>query len=96
MYDYGLTVDRTKRTVSHMSQQTSSPSSVIELIDSFDTIRAFSEAVGCGYEAARKMRDRGSIAPENWPAVVAAAESAGIEGVTLEWLSSTRRKRRSS
>ena len=66
------------------------PNSISDLISRWDTITAFAAAVGCGYEAARKMRDRQSIAPEHWPAVVKAAETHGLEGVTLEWLAAQR------
>jgi hypothetical protein len=66
------------------------PTSIPDLISRWKTIGAFAAAVGCGYEAARKMRDRQSIAPEHWPAVVRAAEGHGVAGVTLEWLASQR------
>lgn len=62
------------------------PSSISDLIARWKTIAAFAADVGCGYEAARKMRDRQSIAPEHWRAVVTACQIRGIEGVTLDWL----------
>jgi len=68
----------------------SNPTSVSDLIDRFKSIVAFAHAVGCGYEAARQMRNRNSIAPKHWASVVSAAKSEGIEGVTLEWLSANR------
>lgn len=66
------------------------PSSVADLIDRWETIGAFAVAAGCGYEAARKMRSRGSIAPSNWKGVIAAAEGKGIPGIDYEWLAMNR------
>lgn len=68
----------------------SKPASISDLISRWETITAFAAAVGCGYEAARKMRDRESIAPEHWASVVSAAEAHGVEGITLEWLQAQR------
>lgn len=62
------------------------PSSISDLIDRWETIGAFADDIGCGYEAARAMRARNSIAPEHWPRVIAACGAKGIPGVTLEWL----------
>lgn len=62
------------------------PSSITELIDLWPTIGEFAADVGCGYEAARQMRRRGSIAPEHWPKVVEASKAQQIDGVTFEWL----------
>ena len=67
-----------------------SPASISDLISKWKTVAAFAGAVGCGYEAARKMRDRESIAPEHWQAVITAAEAKGVPGVTLEWLAAQR------
>lgn len=66
------------------------PASIPDLISRWDTIKDFAASVGCGYEAARKMSDRQSIAPEHWPAVVSAAKSKGIRGISLEWLAAQR------
>jgi len=66
------------------------PASISDLIAVWPTIVEFSADVGCGYEAARKMRDRNSIAPEHWPSVIAASERRGIPGVTFEWLAKQR------
>ena len=68
----------------------STPSSVSELIDRWDSITKFAEDVGCGYEAARKMRSRGSIAPGNWEAVIAAAKVKDIPGIDYEWMAKLR------
>lgn len=62
------------------------PSSIAALIDEWNTIAEFASDVGCGYEAARQMRLRKSIAPVHWSNVVAAAEAKEIHGVTFEWL----------
>ncbi len=62
------------------------PTSIPDLISRWPKLTEFVADVGCGYEAARKMKDRGSIAPEHWPAVIAAAERRGVSGVTFEWL----------
>lgn len=67
-----------------------SPVCISDLISRWPTIAAFAAAVGCGYEAARKMRDRESIAPEHWQRVIAAAAAHQVPGVTLEWLTEQR------
>jgi hypothetical protein len=64
------------------------PSSVPDLISRWKTIGEFSVDVGCGYEAARKMAARRSIAPRHWPSVIAAAGRRGVPGVTNDWLAS--------
>lgn len=66
------------------------PASIPDLISRWATIKAFAADVGCGYEAARKMSDRQSIAPEHWAAVVRAAKGKGLKGVSLEWLAAQR------
>jgi hypothetical protein len=70
---------------------TDAPQTIPELIGRWKTIADFANAVGCGYEAARQMRRRESIAPEHWQSVISASETAGIEGVTYEWLAKQRR-----
>ena len=62
------------------------PTSVADLISRWKTIGEYAAAVGCGYEAARKMAARGSIAPRHWSSVMVAAERQGVPGVTLDWL----------
>lgn len=69
---------------------TQEPASVSALIAVWPTIAEFASDVGCGYEAARQMRRRESIAPDHWPTVIAAADRKGIEGVTFEWLARQR------
>jgi len=66
------------------------PHSISDLIDRWPTIAEFASDVGCGYEAARQMRRRQRIAPEHWPAVVAACAARSIAGVTFEWLARQR------
>lgn len=66
------------------------PSSVPALIDRWRFISEFAADIGCGYEAARQMRRRESIAPEHWSRVVDAATQKGIPGVTLDWLAEQR------
>lgn len=68
----------------------SEPASISALIDTWKTIAEFATEVGCGYEAARQMRRRESIAPEHWAKVIEAAEAKGIEGITYEWLARKR------
>lgn len=62
------------------------PTSIEDLIDQWPTITSFAADVGCGYEAARQMRMRQSIAPKHWPSVIKASKDRGIEGVSFEWL----------
>ncbi|WP_379069232.1 hypothetical protein ACHMW4_04230 [Mesorhizobium sp. UC22_110] len=68
----------------------STPGSIPELIANWSKLTEFATDVDCGYEAARKMRDRGSIAPEHWAKVIAASEAKGIPGITYEWLATRR------
>lgn len=68
------------------------PDSISSLIDHWPTIGEFASEVGCGYEAARQMRRRDSIAPEHWQKVISAAKRRGISGVSLGWLAETRAK----
>ena len=62
------------------------PISVSALIDQWETIGQFASAIGCGYEAARQMANRGRIAPEHWSRVIAASSNLGLQGVSYEWL----------
>lgn len=74
----------------------STPETIPELISRWDKLTEFANQVGCGYEAARKMRDRKSIAPEHWAAVIEAAAANGITGITYEWLASRRQTERAA
>lgn len=62
------------------------PTSISALIGEWKTIAEFASEVGCGYEAARQMRKRESIAPRHWAAVIKASSKRGIEGVNYNWL----------
>lgn len=62
------------------------PCSIPALIDQWPTIAEFAADLGCGYEAARQMRLRKSIAPAHWPKLIKASADRGIQGVTLDWL----------
>lgn len=66
------------------------PKSIPDLISKWETIGDFASAIGCGYEAARQMRKRGSIAPEHWSSVVTAARTRKVPGITIEWLATQR------
>lgn len=66
------------------------PTSISDLIGRWPTIGEFAASIGCGYEAARQMRKRESIAPEHWDNVVSASRRKGIEGVTLKWMAGQR------
>ena len=66
------------------------PTSISDLIGRWPTIGEFAAHIGCGYEAARQMRKRESIAPEHWPSVITAAEERGLVGVDWQWLSAQR------
>lgn len=70
------------------------PTSISDLIDRWKTIGDFAHAIGCGYEAARQMRNRESIAPDHWASVVREAEKMEISGVTYEWLAEQRERGR--
>lgn len=66
------------------------PNSIQNLIEAWPTISAFADEIGCGYEAARAMRRRNSIAPEHWQSVVEASRKRGISGIDFGWLASQR------
>jgi len=72
------------------------PNTITDLIDSWGKISDFARDVGCGYEAARQMRRRDSIAPEHWDRVVTACSKRGIKGVTYVWLASRRTRLRAN
>lgn len=62
------------------------PNSIADLTANWPTIGAFADAIGCGYEAARQMRNRNAIAAKHWQRVISASQEHGISGVTYEWL----------
>lgn len=79
-----------------MKPMMNTPSTISDLIDHWGKISDFARDVGCGYEAARQMRRRESIAPEHWEQVVSACEQRGIKGVTYVWLAAQRSKARAA
>ncbi|CAN7662451.1 hypothetical protein [Mesorhizobium sp. LjNodule214] len=72
--------------IEHPASISALPTSISGLIDRWPAITDFADEVGCGYEAARQMRRRQSIAPQHWAQVVAASRRRGIAGVSYEWL----------
>lgn len=63
-----------------------------ELISKWDRVADFAEDAGQPYERASQWKKRNCIAPEQFPAVIAAAKKAGVEGVTFEFLHDIRNK----
>lgn len=55
------------------------PDTFRTLVGTLGGVSAFAEKVGVGAFAAKKMRDRNSIAVRYWPAVIAAAAADGID-----------------
>lgn len=69
-------------------------SDVSEIISKWPSAEAFSEDIGLKYRShGRVMKVRGRIPELRWPAVIAAAERRGIEGVTREVLEAANGKR---
>ena len=66
------------------------PETISDLINRWPTIGEFASDIGCGYEAARKMRDRNSIAANHWARVVEVSKKRKIRGVNFEWLAKAR------
>ncbi len=65
----------------YVSIMADTPKTIDALFEAFGSIKHFAELVGCGYEAARQMRRRGSIPVQYWPAVVAACEMTDVSEV---------------
>lgn len=65
-----------------------------DLIDAWPSCREFAAEIGVTVLNARQMRNRDSIAPEHWPALVSAAKARGIEGATFETLAQMARRRK--
>lgn len=59
---------------------------VASVIGRWSSIAAFASDLGCGYEAARKMRMRNSIPPKYWSRLINLAGWRGIDGVTADAL----------
>ncbi|MDR6954182.1 hypothetical protein J2X65_003550 [Ancylobacter sp. 3268] len=62
------------------------PASIPDLIGRWKTFVEFANDVGCGYEAARQMYRRESIAPIYWEALIASCKKREIPGIDWEWL----------
>jgi hypothetical protein len=54
------------------------PDTFRNLIGILGGVSLFAEKIGVGAFAAKKMRDRNSIAVRYWPAVIAVSEADGI------------------
>lgn len=54
------------------------PDTFRTLIDHFGGVVAFATATGIGEFAAKKMRDRNSVAVKHWPVVIDAAKGIGL------------------
>ena len=54
------------------------PDTFRTLIDRLGGVTRFAEKIGAGAFAAKKMRDRNSIAVRHWPEVIAASHEAGL------------------
>lgn len=59
---------------------------VPSLINLWPSLAVFAADAGVSYEAAKQMRRRGSIPVGYWPAIIAAADTRGIDGVSSETL----------
>lgn len=62
------------------------PTTISELIDRWETLGDFADAIGCGYEAARQMKRRDRIAPHYWARLISVAETRGIPDIDYGWL----------
>lgn len=57
---------------------TNHPDTFRALITSLGGVSRFADLIGVGAYAAKKMRDRDSIAVRYWPNVITAANAAGL------------------
>lgn len=58
------------------------PDTFKKLIEDLGGVSAFAGKMRLGEFAAKKMRDRNSVAVDHWPALIEVAEG---EGITLEY-----------
>lgn len=65
-----------------------------QIIDEWPSLSDFAADLGVPYGTAKAMRRRGSIPPEHWSRVVAAASDRSIDGVSMERLAALRAARR--
>lgn len=61
---------------------TGKPNTFRTLVNALGGVSQFAEKIGVGAFAAKKMRDRNSIAVRYWPAVIAASVAEGIDLTT--------------
>lgn len=54
------------------------PGTFRDLVAHFGGVNSFASKVGIGEFAAKKMRDRNSIAVRHWPDVISAARGEGL------------------
>lgn len=59
------------------------PATFRDLIDSMGGVSAFAAKTGIGDYAAKKMRDRNSIAVKHWPAVLKASDGLTTDDLLL-------------
>lgn len=67
-----------------------------EIIDLWPSLSDFADDIGVTYGASKQMRRRNSIAPGYWDLLVKNAARRGIEGVSLDALSSAAAERRAA
>jgi hypothetical protein len=60
------------------------PRTIPDLIDAFGGSSEFAKVIDKNPSTASEMKRSGSIRVGYWPAIVAAAQDRGIEGVSLE------------
>lgn len=60
------------------------PSTISGLIDMWPSIAEFAADLDVGYEAAKQMRRRNSVAVEHWPRLMEACRQRGISGINAE------------
>lgn len=57
-----------------------------QLIDAWPSLTTFADDLSVDYNTAKKMRSRDRVHSSHWRAMVSAAATRGISGVTLEVL----------
>lgn len=72
------------------------PGTFRALVAHFGGVNSFASKVGVGEFAAKKMRDRNSIAVRHWPAVITAAREEGLILVTDDLVNMKLRSERAS
>ena len=59
-----------------------------DLIKEWGGPNAFARSIGVSEDAAQQMSSRNNVHSKHWPAIVARASHAGVDGVTFELLAS--------